>query len=77
MLVEVKCAVGQGTEEWGERDWSMRKLAAFEGSKGEENLAFDAYLKENKVIGASASLGTDNYGNPSARITVWESEQSS
>ena len=75
-LVEVECSSGQGTEGWSGRNWSLRKLATFGEHEGEAALAFDAYLEGDNVIGASASLGADNDGNPSARIIAWEYEQS-
>ena len=72
--MDVECSLG--TEDWSERNWSLRKLATFGEHEGEAALSFDAYLGGDKVIGASASLGADNDGNPSARIIAWEYEQS-
>lgn len=69
-LVVAESSPGQETESSDGRIWQMRKVATFGNHLGEKGLVFDAYLHENIIIGASASLSYNN-GTPTAKVCMW------
>lgn len=71
-LVVAESSQGLETENWNGRNWNMRKLATFGDHLGEKGLVFDAYLYEDRIIGASVSLTASN-GIPTAKVCMWES----